>query len=393
MGLANIQKQSQQAHSDRHKGLEDAVESERNKRLSDLKQMEEVHNTKGANLQSELTRLEALITAAEKIFKTRHNELGSNLDSKFEAVNRLVEERFGSVESRLDVNEAHTDANTIGLEANNHTATTSLSELRRRVSEAEGSLECSVRAQKEMASKVNATAEQLTNSFRTESTQRCLSFRELETKVNEELLAIKARTEEIRKETMHGYNLATDNLDRSLSARHEACVAASSQQVINAAATLKSENERTLVDFERRLDEVSKGLQVERNNHAKWMEEERAAIKKCHEEHMRCVEVERDARLRQATELRSDVLKLISKDRDDRFVDTPERRSDAARRQALKSTVGSSFSGIVHGNTYGSGLISAGLGAPTVSHCEPGTVSSITAGASLDTLLRSTKAK
>merc|ERR1712007_112259 len=174
-----------------------------------------------------------------------------------------------------DVNEAHTDANAIGLEANNHTATT----------------------------------EQLTNSFKTESTQRGLSFKELETKVNEELLAIKARSEEIRKETMQGYNLAHNNLDRSLTARHEACVAASSQQVINTAATIKSESERTLLDFERRLDEVSKGLQVERNNHAKWMEEERAAFKKCHEEHMRCVEVERDARMRQANELRSDILK------------------------------------------------------------------------------------
>jgi len=143
------------------------------------------------------------------------------------------------------------------------------------------------------------------------------------------------------------------------------------------------------VDFERRLDEVSKGLQVERNNHAKWMEEERAAFKKCHEEHMRCVEVERDARMRQANELRSDILKLIS---NDRIMDTSERRSDAAKRQALKSTVGSSLVGNVHGNTYGSGLFSAGLATPAVGNSEV-VVPPLTAGATLDTLLRSTKAK
>merc|ERR1712007_16842 len=213
--LANFHKQGHQGHLDRHSRLEDLLGSEQNKRLLDLQQMEEVHNTKVANLQSELKRLETSVAAAEKLFQARQNELGSNLDSKYQAVNTLLEERFRSVESRLDANEAHMDANTIGLEANNHTATTSLSELRRRISEAEGSLECSLRAQKETASKVNATAEQLTTSFRTESAQRCLSFKELETKVNEELLAIKTRTEEIRKETMQGYNLAHDNLDRS----------------------------------------------------------------------------------------------------------------------------------------------------------------------------------
>merc|ERR1712107_549551 len=121
-------------------------------------------------------------------------------------------------------------------------------------------------------------------------------------------------------------------------------------------------------------------------------EEERAAFKKCHEEHMRCVEVERDARLRQATELRSDILKLISKDRDDYIVDMPERRADSARRQALKSTVGSSLIGNIHGNTYGSGLFSAGLATPAVGNSEV-VVPPLTAGATLDTLLRSTKAK
>merc|ERR1712137_1358880 len=103
--------------------------------------------------------------------------------------------------------------------------------------------------------------------------------------------------------------------DRSLSARHEACIATSSQQVINTAAAIKSENERTLLGFEQRINELSKGLQLERNNHSKWMEEERAAFKKSHEEHMRCVERERDARLRKATELRADLMQLISKDR------------------------------------------------------------------------------
>merc|ERR1711945_39924 len=240
-------------------------------------------------------------------------------------------------------------------------------------------IECSSQAQKDFASKVDAS-----------TAQQCLNFQELERKVNEELSIIKMRSEEIRKETMHEYQLAHNNLDRSLSARHEACIATSSQQVMNTAAAIKTENERRLLDFEQRISEVSRGLQTERNNHSKWMEEERAAFKKSHEEHMRCVEVERDARMRQANELRSDILKLIS---NDRIVDTSERRSDAARRQGLKSTVGSSLVGNVHGNTYGSGLFSAGLATPAVGNSEVGIVPPLTAGATLDTLLRSTKAK
>merc|ERR1712137_1412117 len=177
--------------------------------------------------------------------------------------------------------------------------------------------------------------------------QHCLNFQELERKVMEALAAIKMRSEEIKKETMHEYHLAHNNLDRSLSARHEACIATSSQQVINTAAAIKSENERTLLGFEQRINELSKGLQLERNNHSKWMEEERAAFKKSHEEHMRCVEMERDARLRKATELRADLMQLISKDREERIVDTAERRSDTAKRQALTNTLGSSVPGNV----------------------------------------------
>merc|ERR1711860_324093 len=69
-----------------------------------------------------------------------------------------------------------------------------------------------------------------------------------------------------------------------------------------------------------------------------WMEEERTAFKKAHDEHMRCVEVERDARLRQATELRTEFVKLITKEREDRIIDASVRRSEVDRaKQSIKA--------------------------------------------------------
>merc|ERR1712007_333783 len=49
----------------------------------------------------------------------------------------------------------------------------------------------------------------------------------------------------------------------------------------------------------------------ERNNHARWMDEERTAFRKVHDEHMHIVEKERDARLRQMQELRTDMSKAM----------------------------------------------------------------------------------
>jgi len=351
--------------------------------LTDLKKVEEAYNLNVTNIQSELRRLETLITTDEQIFETKQNELGTDIDARWKAMSQLLDDRIHAVEARLNVNEARIDAGSIGLEDTIKDTNISFYELRSRVSQTEDLIECSSQAQKDFASKVDASTAQLTNTIKSDNAQQCLNFQELEKKVNEELSIIKMRSEEIRKETMHEYLLAHNNLDRSLSARHEACIATSSQQVMNTGAAIKSENERRLLDFEQRISEVSRGLQTERNNHSKWMEEERAAFKKSHEEHMRCVEMERDARLRQATELRADLMQLISKDREERIVDTAERRSDAAKRQALTNTLGSS----APGNVQASALNCNVFGSNTAE------TPSMAPSPTLDMLLRSMKAK
>merc|ERR1712007_378979 len=102
--------------------------------------------------------------------------------------------------------------------------------------------------------------------------------------------------------------------------------------------TIESKTEKILRDMEERIEEVRTNFTSERNLHLKWMEEERAAFKKSHDEHMRCVEVERNARMRQSAELRSEFVKLITKEREDRIIEASMRRSEVDRaKQSIKA--------------------------------------------------------
>merc|ERR1712137_764334 len=92
-------------------------------------------------------------------------------------------------------------------------------------------------------------------------------------------------------------------------------------------------------------------------NHAKWMDVERAAFRKAHEEHVRIVEVERDNRLRQIQEMRGDFVKSL-KERD--AGDDKSRTQFGSQRPV---TLGGSVSTTGSGTLGGTGSISdAGSG-------------------------------
>jgi len=77
---------------------------------------------------------------------------------------------------------------------------------------------------------------------------------------------------------------------------------------------IKKDHEHALHDLQIRIDELRSSLVQERNNHAKWMDEERVAFRKAHDEHVHIVEVERDARVRQIQEMRGDFVKSLKVD-------------------------------------------------------------------------------
>merc|ERR1712137_940044 len=117
--------------------------------------------------------------------------------------------------------------------------------------------------------------------------------------------------------------------------------------------------DQSLHELQVRIDQLYTTLVEERNNHTRCKDEERNAFRKVHDEHMHIVEKERDARIRQINELRTDLTKSM-RDRD-----VPEGMT-SGESYLGRSTMSPfrSISGVaaVAGNlsTTGSGTVSVG---------------------------------
>merc|ERR1712007_35562 len=103
-------------------------------------------------------------------------------------------------------------------------------------------------------------------------------------------------------------------LDRAINDRYDASVNNCSLQLNKIVQGAKKDQDNALHELRTRIDELRSTLVQERNNHAKWMEEERTAFRKAHDEHVHIVEVERDTRLRQLQDLRADFMKSLNRD-------------------------------------------------------------------------------
>merc|ERR1712137_333666 len=139
-----------------------------------------------------------------------------------------------------------------------------------------------------------------------------------------------------------GFTKKWDHLDQTISERCDAMTTPISQQLQNSVSVMKLGFETAQQGVQQQLEAIQASGQ-ELGCHLKSAKEEMAALKKVHEDHVRCLSVERESRLRQMTEVRSDVAKMLAKEHDDRVADGAEQRANVSKTlrewEVLKSTM------------------------------------------------------
>merc|ERR1712107_497088 len=133
-------------------------------------------------------------------------------------------------------------------------------------------------------------------------------------KISGDVAAVSAKCDQWKSEFTKDYKTAHTSLDRAITDRYDASVNNCSLQLNKIVQGVKKDQDNALHELRTRIDELRTSLVQERNNHAKWMDEERVAFRKAHDEHVHIVEVERDARVRQIQEMRGDFVKSLKVD-------------------------------------------------------------------------------
>merc|ERR1712063_191091 len=192
------------------------------------------------------------------------------------------------------------------------------SELSKAMSEVNERLLAAKESIKQTSSETQALAQQ-NSALKEELSRQCDRSEEARQKLSGDVSAVSAKCDQWKSEFTKDYQAAHTQLDRAITDRYEASVNNSSLQLNKIVTGVKKEQDNALHELRTRIDELRSKLVEERNNHAKWMEEERTAFRKAHDEHVHIVEVERDARLRQIQDLRVDFVKSLKENHmDDR---------------------------------------------------------------------------
>merc|ERR1712137_823580 len=180
--------------------------------------------------------------------------------------------------------------------------------------------------------------------------QQCLSIQEVVNKVDYDLMQMPAKCDGLREECNRDCKAACSELDGIISNRYLESASVTSQQINALVEAMKADNERRLHEAHEHIDELRIGFTEERNVQLKAMEEtlrsqcffqirdqcaeERANARKLFQQHLRSLELERDARLKLATDMRADLVKAIAKEREERLEDNSLHRSEMT--QALR---------------------------------------------------------
>jgi len=231
--------------------------------------------------------------------------LGRDLDSRHREMSQLIEQRFAVLEAKLGIVEPRLDATAAGLDATRNDLSKGISDVNERLRTAQESLKQTT----------SEALSQQNSALKEELSRQCEKSEQARKKISGDVAAVSAKCDQWKSEFTKDYKTAHTSLDRAITDRYDASVNNCSLQLNKIVQGVKKDQDNALHELRTRIDELRSTLVQERNNHAKWMEEERTAFRKAHDEHVHIVEVERDARLRQIQDLRVDLLKSM-KERD-----------------------------------------------------------------------------
>jgi len=150
-------------------------------------------------------------------------------------------------------------------------------------------------------------------------------------KMENDISALTRKCDTLKFDLAQEYKTNCSQLDRTATERYTAWTTSIAQQINNLASSTQTTVEKMQQEVRQKTEELRECLADERNNHLKTAEEDRIAFKKAHDDHMRCLEVERDTRLRQTTEMRADLIKAVTKEREDRIMGISEHCSEVSR--------------------------------------------------------------
>eukprot|EP00811_Abedinium_folium_P005869 NODE_153_length_3504_cov_10.813444.p1 GENE.NODE_153_length_3504_cov_10.813444~~NODE_153_length_3504_cov_10.813444.p1 ORF type:complete len:911 (-),score=288.87 NODE_153_length_3504_cov_10.813444:627-3359(-) len=349
---------SHKAHHEGRCQLEELFERERNAR-------ETSHQAAGVqfnDLHKELLRLQEAAAADRAAAEARRQDLAPGVEAKFAELShvlenheaqllgleRLTADNHTAFESRMAVFEPRFDTLEFRMGTFRDEVGDNLAQLRKHMDEIEGSATRAIRAAQEqfqidLEHRIQPLKTQLTEETQT----RVQNITELQNRLATDLEQLNDLVDAHRTDLVRELQDAHGVLDRSLTDRHLAHTTAHSQQLTDTINSVRAEHERQIRDMHERVEESCACVLADRTNQLKTLEEsikeqcffvvrdkcaeDRIVLRKAHEEQLRCLEVERDARLRQATELRADMVKAITKEREERIVDNAEQRTEITK--------------------------------------------------------------
>lgn len=250
--------------------LASQLESDRADRVASAAESAAMHDSHRAELTNLKSELQSMRAADREDFESKHTERDQTMG-----------ERFSALEARLDSIEPRVDANILGLQLLGNDLGENILAMDKKLQETQ-------------------------NEF----TQQCQSIIDVQLKLSQNIEALEVRCDRQKDECMNECQAVRGQLDDTMTSRYEGLTTLCSQ-TSKTVQGIKKEHDNSLHDMQVRVDQLYTNLVEERNNHARWMDEERTAFRKVHDEHMHIVEKERDARLRQMQELRTDMSKVM----------------------------------------------------------------------------------
>jgi len=348
-GLKASHGQGQESQAQGRQEFAMMLESERNARASGLKCLDEAHQVEVANLQQAIQGVQEALKLSHSQLDTKHDLLGLNADTKHAEIRQLIDQGFAAWEAKLGNVGSCTKANTKRLDAIRDDLSKALSDLNQRIMQAQESLEqtnAQTRANQESSSALkNKFSELHENSL------------DVQKKLFDDIVELNAKCDRCKNEVTKDCEAALSQFERTICTRCDASVNDYSVQTQKVVQGVKKEQDATVHELQLRIDELRSALVQERNNHVKWMDEERAAFRKAHDEHVHIVEVERDTRLRQLQDLRADFVKSLNRDA---VEDRPRTQVVPQRPVTLGGSVSSNGSGTLGATASGSLSTSAG---------------------------------
>jgi len=328
--LSNRFDENFKPHSETHEEIESFLQSERAARVSDLQVYEARCNAELTNVHNALQHLEESIIADQVGREDKHRQFGSEFDVRCQEIHHHVQEHRSMWESRLGTLEQELKTELFGL--------------RTQIKDTASLLDRQIHA---IAGEARALYQHQVASLEEEIAQQVLSVRELHTQLKHDTSQIFSQWDSLKEELSNELMTAHNKLERSISERHMASATATSDQMNELVGLMKADSERGLREAHERMEELHLAFLAEQNNQTMSMTEtlkshcfyqihdklteERSNIRKMQEELLRLVEAERDARLKQATELKSDLVKAVTKEHDERVLNNSEQRIEITK--------------------------------------------------------------